>query len=338
LTDYGAAAAYADWSAHSAFGKSSVRNGSKEWVGPETFVATKPASKIRQSLMPTVSREVRPRNFPPRQTSGASRRFFSAICLLAALATPAGALDLALPLATFSVEAEPAPMPDPIRVRRADFTYETILPVPVRLPHLDGSRMHLLERGVPPIELATYRETSADASNEDRSVEEISPPEPVEDLRAANDFGLKPMSAMSINIALPKGEGGHPEDFATARFDRERTIDPAQDVGRDWATMDYRWEASMLCHGPLLFEQLNAERYGITYGCLQPVVSGAHFFATVPTIPYKVWANGHDQCQYALGYYRPGSYARPQCYKLRVSADASLFEAGIILGLIFALP
>jgi hypothetical protein len=87
-----------------------------------------------------------------------------------------------------------------------------------------------------------------------------------------------------------------------------------------------------------LFEQLNAERYGITYGCLQPIVSGAHFFVTVPALPYKVWAQGHDHCQYVLGYYRPGSYAKPQCYKPRISADAGMFEAGVILGLIYILP
>jgi hypothetical protein len=101
---------------------------------------------------------------------------------------------------------------------------------------------------------------------------------------------------------------------------------------------DYRWEASKLCHGPLLFEQLNAERYGITYGCMQPVVSAAHFFVTVPALPYKVWAQGHDHCQYVLGFYRPGSPAKPQCYRPRISADAGLFEAGVIVGLIYILP
>jgi hypothetical protein len=186
--------------------------------------------------------------------------------------------------------------------------------------------------------LSSYQQPKAGAPADDPSIEEVEPSEPAVDSQAASTFGLKPMSAMSINIAAPKGDGGHPQDFAAARFDREGSIDPAQRVGRDWGMVDYRWEASMLCHGPLLFEQLNAERYGITYGCLQPVISGAHFFATVPALPYKVWANGHDQCQYALGYYRPGSCARPQSYKPRVSADASLFEAGVILGLIYVLP
>jgi hypothetical protein len=156
----------------------------------------------------------------------------------------------------------------------------------------------------------------------------------------ATIFGLRPMSSLSTNISIPptKDEESLPEDAALRRFEEEGLIAHAGDVGRDWALTDYRWEASCLCHGPVLFEQLNAERYGITYGCLQPIVSGAHFFVTVPALPYKVWAQGHDHCQYALGYYRPGSYATPQCYKPRISADASLFEAGVILGLIYILP
>jgi hypothetical protein len=67
-------------------------------------------------------------------------------------------------------------------------------------------------------------------------------------------------------------------------------------------------------------------------------MSSLHFFATIPALPYKVWAHGHDHCQYALGYYRPGSWASPQRYRARLSADAALFEAGIIVGLIYILP
>jgi hypothetical protein len=169
-------------------------------------------------------------------------------------------------------------------------------------------------------------------------IEEISPPSVEAPVDSAATFGLKPMSQLSINIAAPNPQDGFPEDLGREQLDKEPVIESAQVVGRDWAAIDYRWTAPLLCHGPILFEQLNAERYGITYDCLQPVTSAAHFFATVPILPYKVWTQGHDHCQYALGYYRPGSCAIPQCYRPRISADASLFEAGVILGIIFALP
>lgn len=155
---------------------------------------------------------------------------------------------------------------------------------------------------------------------------------------SVNEFGLKPMARLTTDILLPQPKEGVPEDLAAPRFEHEGVIASAEFVGRDWTVTDYRWEASMLCHGPLLFEQLNAERYGITYGCMQPVVSAAHFFVTVPALPYKVWAQGHDHCQYVLGFYRPGSPAKPQCYRPRISADAGLFEAGVIVGLIYILP
>lgn len=169
----------------------------------------------------------------------------------------------------------------------------------------------------------------------EEAIEEVSTPEPID---APNPFGLKPLAQLSTNILVPQPQDGLPDDLAAARFDREDLILNAQCAGRDWALTDYRWEASRLCHGPILFEQLNAERYGITYGCCQPIMSSLHFFATIPALPYKVWANGHDHCQYALGYYRPGSWASPQRYRARLSADAALFEAGIIVGLIYILP
>lgn len=315
--------------------------------------------------MPIDCREVRPRNFPPRFSSGASRRLFFAIGLMASLALPATARDPVLRPVEITVAAERSrddEAPSAIRLEvspgnsatmnlptadaqlaapspRAQVARPLSAPVPIRLPAINTSCQAGPGQHSQAILLTTFQEeANASIPQETLPAEELASPEPDADTEAASNFGLKPMSAMSIDIAPPQGEGGHPEDFAAARFERERIIDPAQDVGRDWALTDYRWEASMLCHAPLLFEQVNAERYGITYGCLQPLVSGAHFFATIPAVPYKVWANGHDQRQYALGYYRPGSYAEPQCYKPRISADAGLFEAGVILGLIYALP
>lgn len=184
----------------------------------------------------------------------------------------------------------------------------------------------------PPIHLQVEEVTSPSASTPLSAAGE----EPGE--RDGTSFGLRPMNQLSINITAPEPDDGLPVNFAGERFSQEPVIASAERAGRDWAITDYRWEASLLGHGPILFEQLNAERYGITYGYLQPIVSGAHFFASVPAVPYKVWAQGRERCQFTLGYYRPGSCSQPQCYRPRISADAGLFEAGVILGLIFALP
>jgi hypothetical protein len=153
----------------------------------------------------------------------------------------------------------------------------------------------------------------------------------------ATTFGLKPLSRLSIEFAAHDPKGELPANVAADRFAQENRLASAVGAGRYWAMTNYHWDAPLLCHEPLLFEQLNAERYGITYGWMQPIVSGAHFFVTVPALPYKIVAQGHCP-QYTLGYYRPGSCARPQCYKPNISAKAGLFEAGVILGMIFILP
>ena len=41
----------------------------------------------------------------------------------------------------------------------------------------------------------------------------------------------------------------------------------------------------------------------------QPVVSGVHFFGTLPILPYKMGVEQPWECMYALGYYEPGSCA-----------------------------
>ena len=91
-------------------------------------------------------------------------------------------------------------------------------------------------------------------------------------------------------------------------------------ANRCWSPTSYRWDPTCLCYRPLYFEEINLERYG--YGCcdcLQPAVSAAHFFATVPVLPYCMAIDCPCQCEYALGTYRPGScppwrHNWPQCW------------------------
>ena len=79
---------------------------------------------------------------------------------------------------------------------------------------------------------------------------------------------------------------------------------------RTWTASTVTWKASNLCHHPLYFEEVNLERYGHTAGpVLQPIVSSAHFFANIAVLPYKKGIHPPSECQYALGYYRPGNCA-----------------------------
>ena len=79
---------------------------------------------------------------------------------------------------------------------------------------------------------------------------------------------------------------------------------------REWLASTMTWKASGLCHKPLYFEEVQLERYGHTIGpVLQPAVSGAHFFLNIATLPYKMGISPPHECEYALGYYRPGNCA-----------------------------
>ncbi len=106
-----------------------------------------------------------------------------------------------------------------------------------------------------------------------------------------------------------------------------------------WAPTTFTWKSSSLCHKPLYFEQVHAERFGHTTGPLsQPLVSAGHFFLTVPVLPYKMGLYPPYECMYTLGYYRPGSCAPYYLDPLPLSVRAGLAEAGAWLGAIYIIP
>ncbi len=79
---------------------------------------------------------------------------------------------------------------------------------------------------------------------------------------------------------------------------------------RNWGPQTYTWKATSLCHKPLFFENVQLERYGHSRGPFsQPVHSTVHFFASLFKVPYKSAISPPNECQYALGYFRPGNCA-----------------------------
>jgi hypothetical protein len=109
-------------------------------------------------------------------------------------------------------------------------------------------------------------------------------------------------------------------------------------VPRHWPGMVYTWKASGLCHKPLYFEDVPLERYGHTWGYLQPVMSGVHFFGTLPVLPYKMGVEMPWECIYALGYYEPGSCAPYMIYPVPLNLRGALLEAGAWTGGIYLIP
>lgn len=128
----------------------------------------------------------------------------------------------------------------------------------------------------------------------------------------------------------------HPEDKAGKAL--RHTPVAFCDVPRHWPCMTYTWEAAATRHNPLYFEEINAERYGYGRRCLQPVVSTAHFFGTIPLLPYLKGANCPWECQYTLGHYRPGSCHPYRLHSLPLSCRGAAMQAGAVTGLVYIIP
>ncbi|HLA83976.1 MAG TPA: hypothetical protein VJL29_04205 [Thermoguttaceae bacterium] len=147
-----------------------------------------------------------------------------------------------------------------------------------------------------------------------------------EDCPATSDF--KPINKLTTDVRASSGD-----------FPQECPIKNATFTPRAWCQTTYTWKASGLCHKPLYFEQIQLERYGHSTGpYTQPLLSHAHFFATIPVLPYLMGVYPPNECMYTLGYYRPGSCAPYMLDPLPISVRGALWEAGAWTGAAYLVP
>ncbi len=107
-------------------------------------------------------------------------------------------------------------------------------------------------------------------------------------------------------------------------------------VQRNWIPQTFTWTASNLCHKTLFFENVQLERYGHSHGPFtQPVQSVAHFFVSLATVPYQAAIHPANECQYALGYYRPGNCAPWLKDPIPISLDGARRQALLVTGAAF---
>jgi hypothetical protein len=189
----------------------------------------------------------------------------------------------------------------------ADRLQEPVQPDPSRFPEPDFDSL-------PEERPRDIRQEAIDACRES-----------IADLRAHR------IANISLDISIP-GEAG-------ADYPYECELDAPPYVQRHWAELTFLWRASALCHKPLYFEDVQLERHGHSWGPLaQPFVSSAHFFATVPVLPYKMGLKSPHECVYTLGHYRPGSCAPYMIEPVPISVRAALFQAGAVVGAAAAIP
>ena len=103
--------------------------------------------------------------------------------------------------------------------------------------------------------------------------------------------------------------------------------------------LNFAWTASGLCHKPLYFRELQAERYGHSIGYVsQPFLSAAHFFCNAAILPYNMGMRPPQECVYALGHYGPGDPAPRYVPAVPISIRGGLMQAGAVLGAVYVLP
>lgn len=161
-------------------------------------------------------------------------------------------------------------------------------------------------------------------------------------------FGLTLNAAVRAELmeGIAKLDGDRAiQDLAVEKFGSweaphyEASIAAARFAGRD-----FHWAAPAFYSRPLYFEQPNLERYGhhVAFcehdNFTQSAISAAHFFATIPVLPYAIGANTPDECSYVLGSYRPGSCNPHQLVKPPKSLKGLIFEGIAVTGLVFLIP
>ncbi len=113
----------------------------------------------------------------------------------------------------------------------------------------------------------------------------------------------------------------------------------ANDRGFDWDWAVSNWAAANTFSYPRYFEDRMLERHGHERcPTLQPFVSGARFFATVPMMPYLMTVSPACECEYTVGFYRSGSCAPVMCQRPPWERRAVIAETAAIATAIIAFP
>jgi hypothetical protein len=140
-----------------------------------------------------------------------------------------------------------------------------------------------------------------------------------------------------VPLDIRPAAGTLPTSEATIASDRNYNPDYSIGVeGRPPVICAYT--PRTLCFRPLYFEEIGLERYGASWGIVQPAISGAHFFGRVAAMPYKMFVRCPRSCVCSNGFSRVGDLPPPDYGDCCWSWSAAAFEAGIVAGIVIALP
>ncbi len=135
------------------------------------------------------------------------------------------------------------------------------------------------------------------------------------------------------------GNGRTPPGIDQDEIEVGRLPESANDRITGWNWSVCQWEAPNTFSNPRYFEDRMLERHGHRrLDCLQPAISGARFFGTVAMLPYLMTVRPACECEYTLGYYRPGSQVPGFFQRPPYDRDAVIVQSAVSSGLMIALP
>ena len=116
------------------------------------------------------------------------------------------------------------------------------------------------------------------------------------------------------------------------------TRDTYHGRGKLWPALTLEVAPYYVCHGRLPFQQINFERYGWTFGVLQPLISSGIFLWDFVTWPYQMAMEPCRCFEYNTGYCLPGDPVPLLLYPIELSAVGFVAEVGTIVGLVAIFP
>ena len=145
-----------------------------------------------------------------------------------------------------------------------------------------------------------------------------------------------PLSTISTNIAFP--EGALPANIAAECASVTGVVN---DIRREygWAQFDFHWSATCLCHRPLYFEEINAERYGYTVSnFFQPVISAGNSSSRSQPSPTRWPSTDRMTASTPWANTAPAIVPPAAGITFPLKVGAAIVEVGTIAGLNLLIP
>ncbi len=170
------------------------------------------------------------------------------------------------------------------------------------------------------------------SASDKKDATEVAKPKVVEPPITLGDLSVPNISLDNI------GTGNVPDDVTADRMPSPIPLPLASDRGV-YLYQSKLWVPGGFCHQPLYFEDIMLERHGhqrLPY--LQPFVSAAKFYGTIPLAPYKWTLQQPLEDRHTLGSFRPGTPAPVVRQRLPYDKTAIRNQIGASAAAAVAIP